>query len=85
MLQKVLDSMQKEYDTLVKCLDPQTGYDWALENPQRLINNAQHRVVGVFMFAQEYLDVKYEDINKPFEEFVEKIKELEKKCLTNKK
>ena len=85
MLEKVLESINEEYETLKTILDPQVGHDWALENPQRLINNAQHRVVGVFMFAQEYLDVKYEDINKPFEEFVEKIKELEKKCLTNEK
>ena len=76
MLQKVLDSMQKEYDTLEICLDPQTGYDWALENPKRLINNAQNRMVGVCMFAQEYLDVDYDDLNPFFEEIVKKMNKL---------
>lgn len=81
MLQKVIDSMNKEYETLKTCLDPQTGYDWALDNPMLLINNAQNRVLGVCMFAQEYLDVSYDDIKPFFEDWVKKVHTLKKKVV----
>ena len=74
MLEKVLKSINEEYETLETILDLETGHEWALNNPQRVVQNAQCRVLGVVMFAQKYLDVKYEDIDKPFDEFVEKIK-----------
>ena len=84
MLQKVIDSMNKEYETLEKCLDPINGYDWALDNPMALIKNAEHRVVGVCMFAQEYLDVDYDDINPFFESWVKKVHTLKKKVVDKK-
>ena len=85
MLEKVLENINEEYETLKTILDSQTGSSWALENPQRVVQNAQCRVLGVVMFAQKYLDVKYEDIEKPFDDFVKKIKKLEKNVLTNRK
>jgi hypothetical protein len=84
MLQKVLDSMNKEYETLESLLDPINGADWALDNPMFVIKNAEHRVVGVCMFAPEYLDVDYNDINPLFEEWVKKVHTLKKKVVDNK-
>ena len=78
MLEKVLESINEEYETLKTILDPQTGHDWALENPQRVCFNAQCRVLGVVMFAQKYLDVKYDDIEPFFDDFIKKLKKLEK-------
>ena len=85
MLEKVLESINEEYETLETILDLETGHDWALNNPQRVVQNAQCRVLGVVMFAQKYLDVKYDDIEKPFDDFVKKLKKLEKNVLTNRK
>lgn len=84
MLQKVIGSMNKEYETLTKCLDPIDGYDWALDNPMLLFNNAQNRVLGVCMFAQEYLDVSYDDIKPFFEDWVKKVHTLKKKVVDKK-
>lgn len=78
MLEKVLESIEKEKKTLKECLDPNTGYEWAWEHRGRVISNAQARVVGVCMFAQEYLGIKYEDIELPFEEFVKFAEKMKK-------
>ena len=83
MLQKVIDCMNKEYETLETCLDPINGSDWALDNPLLLINNAQNRVMGVCVFVQEYLDVDYNDINPFFEDWVKKVYTLKKKIVDN--
>lgn len=84
MLNKVINNMNKEYETLVKLLDPINGADWALDNPMFLIKNAEHRVLGVCMFAQEYLDVSYDDIKPFFEDWVKKVHTLKKKVVDNK-
>lgn len=84
MLQKVIDSMNKEYETLKSLLDPIEGADWALDNPMFVIKNAEHRVVGVCMFAQEYLGVAYDDINPLFEDWVKRVHTLKKKVLDKK-
>lgn len=78
MLNKVLDSIQREKEALKKCFDPIKGYDWAFESKERILSNAQARVVGVCMFAEEYLGVKYEDINPFFEDFVKFAEKMKK-------
>lgn len=78
MLEKVITSMNKEYETLETILDPIKGYDWALDNPNRIVSNAQNRVLGVCMFAQEYLDVSYDDIEPFFNDWMKKVNKFKK-------
>ena len=79
MLEKVKQYLENEYDKTVELFE--NYYDWAIEHPKTVFTNARVRGCAVVMFAQEFLDVKYEDVSPFFDEYVDKIQKYQKEML----
>lgn len=80
VLNTVKKFLDNQYDELLNIIDHK--YDWFVKDPNRIFTNCQAQACGVVMFAQEHLDVDSEEVNKLFDEYVEKLNNL-KKSLDN--
>ena len=79
MLEKVKEYLDSQYNEVVEIFE--NHYDWAENHPKTIFTNARARACAVVMFAQEFLDVKYEDVLPIYEEYIKKIYKFQKEML----
>lgn len=83
MIEKLVEYLEYEVQETERILTSKEGYEWAKADPVRILNNTQAHGVGAVMFIQ-YLGVKYEDTEKPWNDFLESLYKIKEKTVDNK-